>query len=93
VQVKVRGAAKGGKGAEARAKKRNQKIQQSSALDSKREKLDKQKVCEYVSSFVCLSLVLIPHSSAQVADSMKRYSYLLGQTELFKHFVDAEVSI
>ncbi|KAG8920929.1 hypothetical protein FRC03_005426 [Tulasnella sp. 419] len=29
---------------------------------------------------------------AKVADSMKRYSYLLGQTELFKHFVDARKS-
>ena len=49
MQVKVRGAAKDGKGAEARAKKRNQKLQQSSALDSKREKLDKEKVRENMS--------------------------------------------
>ena len=27
----------------------------------------------------------------QVADAVKRYSYLLGQTELFKHFVDIKV--
>jgi hypothetical protein len=26
--------------------------------------------------------------ATQVADSVKRYSYLVGQTELFKHFVD-----
>ncbi|KAG8807000.1 hypothetical protein FRC19_006924, partial [Serendipita sp. 401] len=27
-------------------------------------------------------------AKAKVADSLKRYSYLLGQTELFQHFVD-----
>jgi hypothetical protein len=27
----------------------------------------------------------------QIADAVKRYSYLLGQTELFKHFVDIKV--
>ncbi|KAG8895645.1 hypothetical protein FRC00_007177, partial [Tulasnella sp. 408] len=27
---------------------------------------------------------------ARLADTMKRYAYLLGQTELFKHFVDAK---
>lgn len=27
----------------------------------------------------------------QLADALKRYSYLLGQTELFKHFMDAKV--
>ncbi|KAJ2913667.1 hypothetical protein MD484_g6769, partial [Candolleomyces efflorescens] len=27
---------------------------------------------------------------AKVADAVKRYSYLLGQTELFKHFVDIQ---
>ena len=30
---------------------------------------------------------------AQISDAMKRYSYLLGQTELFKHFVDIKVSL
>ena len=29
-----------------------------------------------------------PH---KVADAVKRYAYLLGQTELFKHFVDIKV--
>lgn len=28
-----------------------------------------------------------------MADAIKRYSYLLGQTDLFKHFVDMKVSI
>jgi hypothetical protein len=27
----------------------------------------------------------------QITDSVKRYSFLLGQTELFKHFVDIKV--
>lgn len=27
----------------------------------------------------------------QLADSMKRFNYLLGQTELFQHFVDLKV--
>ena len=29
----------------------------------------------------------------QIADAVKRYSYLLGQTELFKHFVDIKVCL
>jgi len=29
--------------------------------------------------------------TSQVADAVKRYSYLLGQTELFKHFVNIKV--
>ncbi|KAG8976368.1 hypothetical protein FRB93_013276 [Tulasnella sp. JGI-2019a] len=29
---------------------------------------------------------------AKIGDTMKRYSYLLGQTELFKHFVDAKAA-
>lgn len=28
----------------------------------------------------------------QLADSMKRFNYLLGQTELFQHFIDLKVS-
>lgn len=28
---------------------------------------------------------------SQITDSVKRYSFLLGQTELFKHFVDIKV--
>jgi SWI/SNF-related matrix-associated actin-dependent regulator of chromatin subfamily A member 5 len=30
-------------------------------------------------------------TNSQVADSIKRYSYLLGQTDLFRHFVDIKV--
>jgi len=29
--------------------------------------------------------------AVKIADAVKRYSYLLGQTELFKHFVDIKV--
>jgi SWI/SNF-related matrix-associated actin-dependent regulator of chromatin subfamily A member 5 len=32
-------------------------------------------------------------SIIQIADSVKRYSFLLGQTELFKHFVDIKVRL
>jgi hypothetical protein len=32
-------------------------------------------------------------SIPQITDAVKRYSYLLGQTELFKHFVDIKVSL
>jgi hypothetical protein len=31
--------------------------------------------------------------SCQVVDAVKRYSYLLGQTDLFRHFVDVQVLI
>lgn len=30
-------------------------------------------------------------SHVQLADSMKRFTYLLGQTELFQHFIDLKV--
>jgi hypothetical protein len=30
-------------------------------------------------------------TSCKITDAVKRYSYLLGQTELFKHFVDIKV--
>ena len=30
-------------------------------------------------------------SVVKMSDAIKRYSYLLGQTELFKHFVDMKV--
>lgn len=47
VEVNLGPASKTKKGAEARTKKRNQKLQQSGALDSKREKLDKAKVAAF----------------------------------------------
>jgi SWI/SNF-related matrix-associated actin-dependent regulator of chromatin subfamily A member 5 len=31
------------------------------------------------------------HQRPQITDSVKRYSYLLGQTDLFRHFVDIKV--
>ncbi|SRR5216683_70954 len=37
-------------------------------------------------------LALYSHAS-QVADAVKRYSYLLGQTDLFRHFVDVQVRL
>ena len=35
----------------------------------------------------CLTLTIC----GKISDAVKRYSYLLGQTELFKHFVDIKV--
>jgi SWI/SNF-related matrix-associated actin-dependent regulator of chromatin subfamily A member 5 len=39
---------------------------------------------------VPLPLTFCTHAS-QVTDALKRYSYLLGQTDLFRHFVDVQV--
>ena len=49
--------------------------------------MDKAKV----SSSNCLYLLVL--RPFQIADAVKRYSYLLGQTELFKHFVDIKVCL
>ena len=52
----------------------------------KRHAMDKAKVW---------LLPVCPMPSAhlsQISDAVKRYSYLLGQTELFKHFVDIKVT-
>ena len=39
----------------------------------------------------CRAMCLSSLGCAQVSDAVKRYSFLLGQTELFKHFVDIKV--
>lgn len=49
--------------------------------------MDKAKV----SSSNCLHVLFL--RPFQIADAVKRYSYLLGQTELFKHFVDIKVCL
>lgn len=36
--------------------------------------------------------LVLSADSVQISDAVKRYSYLLGQTELFKHFVDIKVT-
>lgn len=48
--------------------------------------MDKAKVCAEQRCSLYLAL-----TRRQIADAVKRYSYLLGQTELFKHFVDIKV--
>ena len=53
----------------------------------KRHAMDKAKVWLLA---VCLVLLV---DSIQISDAVKRYSYLLGQTELFKHFVDIKVTL
>jgi SWI/SNF-related matrix-associated actin-dependent regulator of chromatin subfamily A member 5 len=53
-------------------------------LHKKCEEMDKTKVTS-------TSLAMKYRDSSlllQLADAVKRYSYLLGQTELFKYFVD-----
>lgn len=56
-------------------------------LHRKREEMDKTKVrCFPFAMKYRDSPILL-----QLADAVKRYSYLLGQTELFKYFVDIKV--
>ena len=55
-------------------------------LTVKRHAMDKAKV-----RLLSIRLVLSA-DSVQISDAVKRYSYLLGQTELFKHFVDIKVT-
>lgn len=41
--------------------------------------------------FISFTRPYLTYSTTQIADAVKRYSYLLGQTELFKHFVGIKV--
>lgn len=41
--------------------------------------------------FLDTTCVMYSHT-VQVADAVKRYAYLLGQTDLFKYFVDIKVN-
>jgi hypothetical protein len=67
-----------------RQKKRQKRKADEDQLGVKRKEMDKAKV----SAEISLLTRLTPR---QIADAVKRYSYLLGQTELFKHFVDIKV--
>jgi hypothetical protein len=69
---------------EQQQKKQKRKADEGQLL-SKRKEMDKAKVILY--RRLCRN-VLTVH---QITDAVKRYSYLLGQTELFKHFVDIKV--
>jgi hypothetical protein len=42
---------------------------------------------------VVFSFLVFCSHAFQVADAVKRYSYLLGQTDLFRHFVDVQVRL
>jgi len=42
--------------------------------------------------FIVMLQLKSKNDASKIADAVKRYSYLLGQTELFKHFVDIKVS-
>ncbi|KAG6882618.1 hypothetical protein C0992_011211, partial [Termitomyces sp. T32_za158] len=53
------------------------------AVEEKKKKKESRKAAE-----IKLAVKRQAMGKAKVADAVKRYSYLLGQTELFKHFVD-----
>jgi hypothetical protein len=42
---------------------------------------------------VVVTFIIFYIHACQVADAVKRYSYLLGQTDLFRHFVDVQVRL
>ena len=45
----------------------------------------------YQPVLLLMLLILYITVMKQIQDAVKRYSYLLGQTDLFKHFVDIKV--
>ncbi|KAF9479657.1 SNF2 family DNA-dependent ATPase [Pholiota conissans] len=63
------------KATEAKQKQKQKRKADEGQLQQKRKEMDKAKASR-------------PNFSSLIADAVKRYSYLLGQTELFKHFVD-----
>ncbi|KAG6826565.1 hypothetical protein H0H92_015298 [Tricholoma furcatifolium] len=63
--------------------KQNQAAAKKQEKEEKRIKKENRKVAESK-----LAAKRQEMGKAKVADAVKRYSYLLGQTELFKHFVD-----
>ncbi|KAH0831419.1 SNF2 family DNA-dependent ATPase [Lanmaoa asiatica] len=65
-----------------RQKKKQKRKADESQLHAKRQEMDKAKVTPSLQFCVSYS------HSVQIADAVKRYSYLLGQTDLFKYFVD-----
>lgn len=74
---------------EVRHQKKQKRKAEEGQLQAKRQEMDKAKVCSQQNP--ALSGLLYVLSFAQIQDAVKRYSYLLGQTELFKHFVDIKV--
>ena len=74
------------KSAAERTQKKQKRKADESVLQAKREEMDKNKV--FLHAFPFPYGVPTPW---KISDAVKRYSYLLGQTELFKHFVDIKV--
>jgi SWI/SNF-related matrix-associated actin-dependent regulator of chromatin subfamily A member 5 len=55
-------------------------------LQVRRQEMDKAKASPLA------NIILDSHLPvSKMSDAVKRYSYLLGQTDLFKHFVDLKV--
>lgn len=73
------------KNAAERSQKKQKRKADESVLQAKREEMGKNKV------FLSCPLSNDPPTLLKISDAVKRYSYLLGQTELFKHFVDIKV--
>ena len=78
-------SSKAQKTAERRQQKQKRKDNEGKLVE-KRQEMDRAKVRHHSGStcFFCIHL-------CKVADAVKRYSYLLGQTDLFRHFVDVQV--
>ena len=74
---------------EARQQKKQKRKAEEGKLHVKRQEMDKAKVSPFPLFAFFLEGQLL--TSPQITDAVKRYSYLLGQTELFKHFVDIKV--
>jgi hypothetical protein len=73
--------------AERKQKKQKRKADESN-LQAKRQEMDKNKARTSFPEDYRWS----HFSFTQITDAVKRYSYLLGQTDLFKHFVDIKAS-
>ena len=67
-------------------KRENQEAESCGRSASDQETGNGQSKGEFVHVIFSIRL-----TTFQLADAVKRYSYLLGQTELFKHFVDIKV--
>jgi SWI/SNF-related matrix-associated actin-dependent regulator of chromatin subfamily A member 5 len=72
----------------ARHHKKQRRKAEEGKLHVQRLKMDKAKVCRQLISGVRLWEFI---DVSEIAVAVKRYSYLLSQTKLFKHFVDIKV--
>lgn len=83
---------------EHKKKIRNEKKDHVTKLEGKKKEMDSVKVSQTqprpsvgLSSHTSRALTPSSPFALQLADSMKRYSYLLGQTDLFEHFLTIKV--